>query len=367
MSARFAAILHASRKAGPWLLCLAVSAIFSSSPFHSRALAQKAPSSETPPTCATCHAGLVRSFSTAPMHHAMEPEGANPELIAHPDLSTTIGPYTYRVQTREGHSTYSVTDGSSTVSEPIHLTFGQRTQTWILEKDGAYYETLVSYFPRDNVLDKTPDDAGTKPANLSEAMGRRLEVAEVRTCFDCHASGINPGEKLDPTKTIPGITCERCHAGSQQHMADAAQDNFKTLPKALKHLDAHQISNFCGQCHRTFDTVVRDRMQKVAVRFQPYRLELSKCFIGNNPRISCIACHNPHQPLDHETAHYDAKCLACHNSSKTAAVAGPPKLCPVAKANCTSCHMQKVEVSGNHAKFTDHYIRIVHPNQPYPE
>jgi hypothetical protein len=96
-------------------------------------------------------------------------------------------------------------------------------------------------------------------------------------------------------------------------------------------------------------------------------LELSKCFIGNNPRISCIACHNPHQPLDQETAHYDAKCLACHNSSMTAAVAGPPKLCPVAKANCTSCHMQKVEVSGNHARFTDHYIRIVHPNEPYPE
>lgn len=366
MNARFAAILHGSPSTVQLLIRI-VAFVPMLLILCDSAFAQQTELPKASVTCATCHAGVVRSFATAGMHHAMEPDGANPELIAHPDLVTTIGPFTYRVQTNNGHSTYSVTDGTNTLSAPIHWIFGQQTQTWILEKDGAFYETLVSYFPRDNVLDKTPDDANIHPANLSEAMGRRLQVSEVRTCFDCHASGLIPGEKLEPSKTIPGITCERCHAGSQQHMIDAAQDNFKTLPKPLHRLDAQQISDFCGQCHRTFDVVMRDRLQKTAVRFQPYRLELSKCFIGNDPRISCIACHNPHQQVDRETVHYDAKCLACHSAAKSTTSPGSPRLCPVAKSNCTSCHMQKVEVAGNHAKFTDHYIRVVRPGEPYPE
>jgi Cytochrome c554 and c-prime len=323
---------------------------------------------EAPATCATCHAGVVRSFATAPMHHAMEIDGANPELIAHPDLSTTIGPYTYRVQTRDGHSTYSVADGANTISVPIHWIFGQHTQTWILEKDGAFYETLVSYYPRDNTLATTPDDEKIKPKTLQEAMGRRLPVSEVRTCFDCHASGLVPAEKLVPSKTTPGVACERCHTGSQQHMVDALRDNFKTLPVSFKHLDAQQISDFCGQCHRRFDTVIRDRLHgNGTVRFQPYRLELSKCFIGDDPRISCISCHNPHHQLDHEIAHYDAKCFACHSATKTTATATTVKMCPVAKTNCTSCHMPKVEIAGNHAQFTDHYIRVVRPGESYPQ
>lgn len=323
---------------------------------------------DTPPTCATCHAAVVRNYSAAPMRHAMEPAAANPELIAHPDLRTTIGQYTYRVTTKGGHTTYSVTDGSSTISTPIQWIFGQKTQTWVLEKDGQFYESLVSYYPRDNTLAVTPDDADVKPTSLLEAMGRHVSTAEVRTCFDCHASGLVSGEKLDPATTIPGLSCERCHQGAQQHMADAAADNFKTIPKHLKRLDAQQVSNFCGQCHRTFDNVIRDRLHgNGTVRFQPYRLELSKCFIGNDPRISCIACHNPHQPADRVASHYDAKCRACHSSNTAPAALHTGKICPVSKFNCTTCHMPKTDIPGNHAQFTDHYIRVVKTGEEYPQ
>jgi len=302
------------------------------------------------------------------MRHAMEPDGANSELIAHPDLKTTIGLYTYRVTTKGGHTTYSVTDGSNTISTPIEWIFGQKTQTWVLEKDGRFYESLVSYYPRDNTLDVTPDDANIKPSTLLEAMGRPVSTAEVRTCFDCHASGLVPGEKLVTAKTIPGIGCERCHEGAQQHMTDAAADNFKTIPKHLKRLDAQQVSNFCGQCHRTFDNVIRDRLHgNGTVRFQPYRLELSKCFVGNDPRISCIACHNPHQPADRVASHYDAKCLACHSSNNASSAMHSAKICPVSKSNCTTCHMPKTDIPGNHAQFTDHYIRVVKTGEDYPQ
>lgn len=344
-------------------MALSLCVLFSSSPSFAQQKEQPATASLT---CATCHAGVVNSFRTAPMRHAMEPDGANPLLIAHPDLTITLGAYTYTVQTRNGHSTYSVTDGTETLTLPIHWIFGQHTQTWVLEKDEHFYESLVSYFPRENTLATTPGDQRIVPHTLEEAMGRRLPIWETRVCFDCHATGA--GKRLEVSRITPGLECEHCHAGAQQHLADAARDNFKTLPPSLKRLDAEQISSFCGQCHRTFDTVMRNRWHGPAfVRFQPYRMALSKCFVGNDPRISCIACHNPHQTLNHRTAYYDSKCLACHSDTKSLSATHSAKTCPVSKSNCASCHMPKVELPGGHAQFTDHFIRIVKPGESYPE
>jgi len=107
----------------------------------------------------------------------------------------------------------------------------------------------------------------------------------------------------------------------------------------------------------------------VDVRFQPYRLENSKCFVGNDARISCLACHNPHQPVNHNDAFYDAKCQACHGEAKGASVAASTaiKSCPVSKDKCVSCHMPKVELPGGHAMFTDHMIRVVKTGEAYPD
>jgi len=196
-------------------------------------------------------------------------------------------------------------------------------------------------------------------------MGRDLSLWESRSCFDCHATGVVRGKKLVIDQLTPGIECSRCHAGAQPHMADAAQDNFKTLPKSFRRMDTEEISNFCGQCHRTWDTVIRNHWKGPAfVRFQPYRLGNSKCFIGNDKRISCLACHDPHQPARHDQSYYDSKCLACHGTERAPArTSSAPALpmykpCPVAKSNCSSCHMPKVELPGSHAQFTDYQIRI---------
>jgi len=302
------------------------------------------------------------------MRHAMEPNGHNPALDSHPDLSAQVGAYQYKVQTKDGRSTYSVSDGTDTLTVPIRWIFGQNSQTWMLEKDGHYYESMVSFFPRVNGLAITPGDQKLTPHNLTEAMGRQLPIWETRTCFNCHGTGVEAGKKLEPSKIIPGLDCERCHLGSQQHMADATQDNFKTLPKSLKHLDAEQISDFCGQCHRTFDTVLRNKWHGPAfVRIQPYRLGMSRCFVGNDPRISCVACHNPHQPLNQKVESYDSKCQACHGQTKVTSTSSTVKTCPVAKSNCTSCHMPKVDLPGGNAQFTDHYIRVVHAGEAYPD
>ena len=329
--------------------------------------AQSAKPAAAAPTCATCHVGITTSYAHAPMRHALESPGADPVLDTHPSLTVQQAGYTYTVQTKDGHSTYSVTDGKDTLTVPIRWMFGQHSQTWVLEKDGNLYEGLVSYFPRDNGLASTPGDGKIVPTNLTEAMGRRLTIWEVVQCFSCHASGATSGVKLTLDKTRPGLECERCHVGSELHLTDAAAGNFATLPKPLKKMSAQDSANFCGQCHRTWDTVMRNNWKgPVDVRFQPYRLENSRCFIGNDSRISCLACHDPHQPVNHDDTFYDSKCLACHAAAAVAVATVPTKTCPVAKAKCASCHMPKVELPGGHALFTDHQIRIVHPGDPYP-
>lgn len=330
--------------------------------------AKEAKAGKEPVSCVTCHLGVATHYTHAPMRHAIEPAGADPVLNAHPDLEVQMGSYSYRVETRNGQSTYSVSDGAETIKLSIRWIFGQHSQTFVLEKDGHLYESLVTYFPRDNSLGTTPGDQKITPHTLAEAMGRELPIWESRSCFECHATGATEGMKLALDKLRPGLECERCHEGAQQHMADAVKDNFKTVPAHLRRMDSEQVSTFCGQCHRTWDTVIRNHWHGPAfVRFQPYRLALSRCFIGNDKRISCVACHDPHDQVSHDQAFYDTKCLACHAASKAAAAATPvPKQCPVAKANCASCHMPKVELPGGHAQFTDHYIRVARAGEPYP-
>jgi hypothetical protein len=331
-------------------------------------LAQTAKLPAAPPTCATCHAGVVASYAHAAMHHALESPGANPVLEKHPKLSFQIGQYAYTVLTKDGQSTYTVSDGTDSLTLPIRWMFGQHSQTWVLEKDGNMYESLVSYFHENESLGATPADGELTPHNLTEAIGRKLDTTRINRCFNCHASNAVDGVQLTLDKLTPGLNCERCHEGAQQHMADAARDNFTTLPRKLGTMDAQDAANFCGQCHRTWDTVVRNGWKGVPnVRFQPYRLENSKCFTGDDRRTSCLACHDPHQKMNHNLASYDSKCLACHAEAKVSNASSATRTCPVAKANCVSCHMPKVQLPGIHARFTDHMIRVVKAGEAYPD
>jgi hypothetical protein len=301
------------------------------------------------------------------MHHALEIPGANPALESHPNLSVQQGKYLYMVQTKNGHSTYSVSDGTNTIIVPIRWIFGQHSQTWVLEKDGEMYESLVTYFQLDQGLATTPGDGHIVPKDLIEAFGRKLTKWEAIQCFSCHTTDSAKGEKLDLDNLRPGVGCDRCHAGADRHMADAARNDFSSLPKSLKAMNAEDAGDFCGQCHRTWDATVRNRFHgPVDVRFQPYRLANSKCFVGNDQRISCLACHNPHEEANHNLVAYDAKCLACHGKATTSS-ATTVKSCPISKSNCVSCHMPRIALPGGHASFADHLIRIVRPGELYPD
>jgi hypothetical protein len=127
--------------------------------------------------------------------------------------------------------------------------------------------------------------------------------------------------------------------------------------------------DFCGSCHTTWWDVKLSAVKGVSnVKSQPYRLESSKCWGKGDERLTCIACHDPHQQMQTDPTAYDGACLSCHAS---AASGEDPKHaalpCTVATKNCSSCHMPKVYVPEMHYNFTDHRIRIVRKGEAYPE
>lgn len=301
----------------------------------------------------------------------------NPTLKNNPKLTTHRGPYTYTVETEGDHSTYSVTDGKRTISMPIRWAFGAGVQAWLFEKDGHFVESIVSYYPESGGLDLTVGDERLHQQSLEDAFGRPLSEKDLKDCFGCHATNAVANGRLNLDNFEPGVSCEHCHAGAYAHSLAALSGQTEVVPPDLGKLSAEDVSSFCGQCHRTWETVVRNHWRGPAnVRFAPYRLANSKCYDGTDARISCLACHDPHQELEHQAAKYDGKCLACHaaGAATVSSVAGLPlkatsevaKSCPIAKSDCVTCHMPKVKLPDENVTFTDHQIRIVRPEESYP-
>ena len=321
-------------------------------------------------TCIMCHRAEAEPQPKTAMGIGMELPPGQTVLRAHPKLTLRRNGYTYTIEHQGDQSTYTVSDSGGTFSLPIRYAFGVHSQTYVLEYQGQYYESMVSYYASLDALGVTVGNGKIEPHNLVEAMGRKTSDSEITACFGCHSTGAVTGGRLTPESLVPGLTCEHCHAGANAHMESLEAGKPGPVPRKLGQMNAEQTSHFCGQCHRTWDEIVKLRQFGEAnVRFQPYRLANSRCFVGDDPRIRCTACHNPHANPVQEPAAYDHNCLACH-SETAAPVAGesvpPAKVCPAARERCVTCHMPRLKLPGGPNLFSDHQIRIVHPGDPYP-
>ena len=321
--------------------------------------------------CAECHKKFVGSYGPTGMSIAMEPIAESKVLSKNPRMTMQVGAYTYEIKRNGKQSFYSVTNGKNTVSLPIHYAFGEGKmgQTYVLQHEGKFYESLVSFYNETKGLDFTIGAPQLEPASLNDAIGRVLTPNEVSDCFACHATGAVVGSQLRLEKFAHGVRCESCHGPGGGHVAAIKEGKpGRTAIFNPGRLSGDQLTQqFCASCHRGSDEFSLLKSTEINnVRFQPYRIFHSKCY-SDEREISCIGCHDPHEPLRHDAAYYDPKCLACHSlKTKTAAKTGDGTSCPVADKNCTSCHMPKIEVKAAHFNFTDHYIRIVRPGEKFP-
>jgi hypothetical protein len=355
------------------------------------------------PSCASCHKHIFDSALETSMAHTAMLASESDILKSNSDLSFTYGLYRYDIQTSNGASIYSVVNGLRQHAATLVWAFGTNriAQSFLFKKkDGEFYEARVTYFRLLGALNFTPGRALTSSdIDIDDAMDRQVGRAEVYRCFACHTTASRAGSEFDETKLIAGVSCEACHGPGHDHVTEmetgiTAPANAKNTPLENasesifnpKTLTPEESVDFCGSCHGSYwDVSLSGSSGLGNARFQPYRLEQSKCWNKNDARLTCIACHDPHRQVDTDASAYDHVCLSCHLTkapeTKAAAVqklklpatqeplaqTHPGAACPAGTRQCTSCHMPQVYVPAMHSSFPDHRIRIVRESEPFPD
>jgi len=318
--------------------------------------------------CKPCHRGLAITQETTAMFQTGKHGSQSTVLNAHPALDFHEGEYNAGIRLTEEGAIYSVSDGRLSTVLRASWAFGspQKGQTYLLQQDKAYYESRLSYFVNIDGLDVTLGQPASVPPDLESAKGRKLQADELRRCFGCHTTASMASGAFSPEDAMAGVTCEACHGPGARHVERMKAGQSGRAPGSI--FDPGSLSpvesvDFCGACHRTWADVVEmpGSQGVLKIRSQPYRLEQSRCWgEKGDARLTCVACHDPHQPLVRVAEAYDPKCLACH--SQRAAQGSPGQansVCKVATRGCVTCHMPQYPVAQVHGSFTDHQIRIV--------
>lgn len=328
--------------------------------------------------CAECHSTESEDFAGTAMAHAATPASDSTMLRQHDHLGFQIGAYSYQIDTSGGKSILTVRQGEASHSDSLLWAFGagRIAQTYVYEENGNFYEAHLSFYTAPQALDVTPGHPRTPPPNVVEGAGRLIPADEARRCFGCHTTASTTKNQFDPGKLVPGVTCEQCHGPGAAHVAAARAGNYKLALQSIlnpAHLSPVESVDFCGACHRTHQDVLLDSPTSIGrlnVRFAPYRLENSRCWKAGrgDARITCLTCHDPHQPLAEDPAAYDSKCLQCHVAAGMKQSSDDHRTaCPTGVQLCVTCHMPKFTNPGFHFTFTDHWIRIAPPGATLPD
>jgi hypothetical protein len=313
-----------------------------------------------------------------PMAQAAFRSSEGERILKVPEGDFQGGAYSYRLISDDSGLRLAVSLGEQSISSKIAWIFGAGVhgQTYLLEGRGVFSESQVSTFSSTGRMDLTPGHTQAEADSLQHALGERLTASDAARCFGCHTTTSSSSSKFDVSSAQPGVHCEACHGPGADHIDAVSNGQVDHARQAIlnpAHFTPADSVDFCGACHRTSRDVVEARAYgAINIRFQPYRLEKSRCWgTTGDARLACVSCHNPHEHLVRDAGFYDRKCLACHSFSPSSirlAAGAPqaPKVCPKATGNCVSCHMPKYDAPGMHAKFTDHFIRIVRANELYP-
>ena len=318
--------------------------------------------------CALCHPAQAASYHASSMSRALEPIDNCEILKQNPRMEWTDGHYRYRIEQVGQTYLYRVTDGRETSEAPLLYSFGQGKagQTYVFRAAGEFFESRVSYYQRLKGLDLTVGAQNLKPTNIQQALGREMGPTEARECFGCHTTAARRGTTLQLDNFENGVQCEACHGPGAAHISSIVDGKPKPgAIRELKGMSAEETNDLCGSCHRTWETITLMKIRGVNnIRFQPYRLTNSQCFLSGDRRIACTACHDPHAPLVKDDQAYDARCTACHNVQNASI---RKRTCKVGTKACTSCHMPRYELPGGNHAFADHWIRLARKGDNYPD
>jgi predicted CXXCH cytochrome family protein len=185
-----------------------------------------------------------------------------------------------------------------------------------------------------------------------------------------------------------GIDCQRCHGPGAKHVDSARRPGVTAAELRNTIVNPARLSpergmEVCMQCHLEtastrlpslvrrfrrgpFSYVAGQPLGDFVISFDhapgtgyddkfeiagaAYRLRQARCFLASKGRLTCTACHDPHdipRGLEAER-HYANLCRGCHESRDQLHATA---------VNCTGCHMPKRRTEDAvHVVMTDHRI-----------
>jgi hypothetical protein len=318
-------------------------------------------------SCGGCHAAQSARQSATGHAWSLRP-AAGHRLARHFQSEGTRDPdFFLKLDGEEPR--IKVTQGAKSLEVPVEWAFGSGTQavTFVSRlDDDSYLELHLSYYSRPGQLAPTPGHSGLQPKSLLEAAGLRYETFDpepkIMRCFRCHSTGpLSLGPELEIRPAEMGVRCEACHGAGKPHVEAARKGEIVEARKLIANPgrnSAAALNDLCGGCHRKPAPVgsTTNWNDPWNTRHQPLYLGESACF--QRGRLSCLTCHNPHEPLRrNEAAHYNRTCNECHAAPKHSSVQ------PARAKDCIACHMPRVEPH-RHLQFTNHWIGIYAKGEP---
>ncbi|MEO8495111.1 MAG: hypothetical protein ABI614_08575 [Planctomycetota bacterium] len=201
-------------------------------------------------------------------------------------------------------------------------------------------------------FDLTPGHRLQVPRQEIEYFGKILRGDKLTSYIGCHTT---QGEidRVEIKNLSPHVGCQSCHGPGREHVTAMERDGRDGYA-GFTQQSAQAEVELCGRCHRLAhdEAGVEVSPNDIRnVRFQSVGLLQTRCFTESEGRLRCTTCHDPHQTVSREAAHYVDRCLSCHGEPD----ATP---CPVSpQTNCIQCHMPAVDIHRG-IKFHDHWIRV---------
>ena len=316
--------------------------------------------------CGSCHPVQLNLQTQSAHAHALSRAVDHPLASTFPtglDLRRSPN-YRFEFTHSAGEFRTRIFDATNVMDLPIEWAFGagrqavtfvtKVNQDWYVEHYSTYYSVAHSWGP-------TPGQSPIRPKSLATAAGLLYKTTDPATgiagCFECHSTGpVTFSADGAVRLTELGVSCEDCHGPGAMHVKRPGPNNIQNPKK----FSAARLNDFCGRCHRPPASKGEKIDWNVSwnVRHQPLYLSESACFRKSEGTLSCLSCHDPHEPAEKKpAAFYNDRCLNCHSSS-----APPPK--PVCRkqtvADCVDCHMPKVSPQSA-LRFTNHWIGAYGP------
>jgi mono/diheme cytochrome c family protein len=259
---------------------------------------------------------------------------------------------------------------------------GHRSRVYLYRTaSGELYQLPVAWYSQERAWGMAP---GYDRAD-NDGITRTVR----RECLFCHNAYPDVPAGSDahwmpqrfPAAMPEGTGCQRCHGPGGKHVSAAMVGESNAALRAAivnpARLPPERRDDVCFQCHlqpavtmigpRRFergdysfrpgealsdymlhvdiDEPGRPRDQRFEINHHAYRLRQSLCFIKGG--ITCISCHDPHQPLkkDPRLANVVSTCLGCHERH-------------TASNDCVRCHMPARRAQDVvHVVMTDHRIQ----------